>query len=143
MWFKTCNLRQKTYNLRQTPRFGEFFLYNLIGCLHIKPSVFRAIISKGDAKMDEKKYTTDDFLIVSENYTCPSWEKDTRPCRFGWTRACFFCKYADFRAEASIRRAEGLPRDKKLYSVCHNEKNKKSASDTRGNSHDCKGNHVN
>ena len=74
--------------------------------------------------MDEKKYANDGFLIVSENDTCPLWEKDTKPCRSGWTRACFFCKYADFRTEEFIRRAEEMPRGEKLYSVCRNEKNK-------------------
>ena len=74
--------------------------------------------------MNEKKYTEDGFLIVSESYTCPLWEKDTKPCRSGWTHACFFCKFADFRTEETIRRAEEMPRDEKLYSVCQNENNK-------------------
>ena len=74
--------------------------------------------------MDEKKYTGDGYLVVSENHTCELWEKDTKPCRTGWTRAFFFCKYADFRTEESIRRAEEMPRGTKLYSVCKNEKNK-------------------
>ena len=76
--------------------------------------------------MDEKKYTNDGFLIVSERHTCPLWEKDTKPCRSGWTRACFFCKYADFRTDETIRRAEELPRGEMLYSVCRNEKNIKA-----------------
>ena len=80
--------------------------------------------------MDEKKYTADGSLVVSESDTCPLWEKDMRPCRSGWTRACFFCKHADFRSENAIKRAEGLPRGTKLYSICHNEENKKSASGT-------------
>ena len=79
---------------------------------------------------ERKKYTDDGYLIVPESHTCPLWEKDTKPCRVGWTRACFFCRYADFRTEEFIRRAEESPRGTKLYSVCHNEKNRKSASDT-------------
>ena len=75
--------------------------------------------------MDEKKYTTDGFLVVSESYTCPLWEKDTKPCRSGWTKACFFCKFANFRTKAAIKRAEEMPRGTKLYSVCLNEKNKR------------------
>ena len=75
--------------------------------------------------MSEKKYTDNGFLIVSESDTCPLWEKDTRPCKSGWTRACFFCKYADFRTDETIRRAEEMPRGEKLYSVCCNEENKK------------------
>ena len=77
----------------------------------------------------EKKYTNEGLLIVSESHTCPLWEKDTRPCRSGWTRACFFCKYADFRTEEGKRRAEQMPRGAKLYSVCQNESNKESAPD--------------
>ena len=79
---------------------------------------------------ERKKYTDDGYLIVPESHTCPLWEKDTKPCRVGWTHACFFCRYADFRTEEFIRRAEESPRGTKLYSVCHNEKNRKSASDT-------------
>ena len=79
--------------------------------------------------MYKKEYTDNGFLIVSENYTCPLWEKDTKPCRSGWTRACFFCKFADFRTEETIRRTEKMPRGEMLYSVCQNENNKKSASD--------------
>ena len=81
--------------------------------------------------MSEKKFTGDGFLIVSENDTCPFWEKDTKPCRSGWTRACFFCKYADFRTEEAIRRAEEMPRGEKLYSVCRNENNKNDKGETR------------
>ena len=80
---------------------------------------------------ERKKYTDDGYLIVSESYTCPLWEKDTKPCRSGWTRACFFCRFADFRTDEFIRRAEEMPRGTKLYSVCRNEKNKKSTSDTK------------
>ena len=79
--------------------------------------------------MDEIKYTEEGFLVVSESHTCPLWEKDTTPCRSGWTRACFFCCFADFRSEEAIKRAEAMPRGTKLYSVCRNEKNKRSASD--------------
>lgn len=80
--------------------------------------------------MNEKKYNENGYLIVSEGYTCPYWEKDTKPCRSGWTRACFFCKYSDFRTEETIRRAEELPRDKMLCSVCRNENNKKAEDES-------------
>ena len=76
--------------------------------------------------MKEKKYTNDGFLIVSESDTCPYWEKDTRPCRSGWTEACFFCKYSHFRTEECIKRAEELPRGTMLYNICTNGKNKES-----------------
>ena len=74
--------------------------------------------------MIEKKYTEDGYLIVAETDKCPLWEKDTIPCYSGWTRACFFCRYTDFRTPESIRRAEEMPRGRKMYSVCHNEKNR-------------------
>lgn len=77
--------------------------------------------------MNEKKYTDDGYLIVAETDRCPLWEKDTVPCRLGRTKVCFFCKYADFRTEETIRRAEEMPRGTKLYSVCRNEENKKKA----------------
>ena len=81
--------------------------------------------------MTDKKYTEDGCLIVSESYTCPLWEKDTKPCRSGWTRACFFCKFADFRTEEFIRRAEEMPRGRKMYSVCYNEKNRMKENDPK------------
>jgi len=76
--------------------------------------------------LDEKKYRSDGYLIVSETDKCPLWEKDTVPCSSGRTKACFFCRYADFRTEETIRRAEEMPRGTKLYSVCQNENNRKS-----------------
>ena len=78
--------------------------------------------------MDEKKYTDDGHLIVAEGNTCPLWEKDTKPCRSGWTRACFFCRFADFRTEETIRRTEEMPCGTMLHSVCHNEKNRNKES---------------
>ena len=75
--------------------------------------------------MNEKKYTDDGYLIVSETDKCPLWEKDTKPCRSGWANACFFCQFADFRTEDTIRRAQEMPCGTKLYSVCQNEKNKR------------------
>ena len=80
--------------------------------------------------MNDTEYTSDGFLVVWEGHTCPLWEKDTKPCRSGWTRACFFCKYADFRTEESIRRAEEMPRGELLCSVCKNEKNRRPDSGT-------------
>ena len=78
--------------------------------------------------MIEKKYTEDGYLIVAETDKCPLWEKDTKPCRSGWTHACFFCRFTDFRTDETIRRAEESPRGTKLYSVCQNEKNRKNKS---------------
>ena len=75
--------------------------------------------------MDEKKYIDDGYLIVSETDTCPLWEKDTVPCRSGYTKLCFFCKFASFRTPEYIRRVEESLQKKKLYSVCLNKKNRK------------------
>ena len=80
--------------------------------------------------MDEKKYTNDGFLIVAETDKCTMWEADAIPCRTVRNRDCFFCKYADFRTEETIRRTEGLPRGTKLYSICQNKENKKSDMNT-------------
>jgi hypothetical protein len=74
--------------------------------------------------LSEKKYTKEGYLVVAESDKCPLWEKTTRPCNSGWTRDCFFCKYADFRTPEFIQRAEEEGINGKLYSVCHNEKNK-------------------
>lgn len=75
--------------------------------------------------MNEKKYTQDGYLIVSEMDTCPLWEKDTIPCNVGYNDHCFFCRFGKFRTPEYIRYAEEMPRGKPLYSVCRNEKNKK------------------
>ena len=75
--------------------------------------------------MIDKKYTEDGYLIVAETDKCPLWEKDIVPCRSGYTKACFFCKFADFRTEETIRCTEEMPRGTKLYTVCQNEKNRK------------------
>ena len=76
--------------------------------------------------MKDIKYTEDGYLIVSETYKCPLWEKDTLPCRTGWNPDCFFCKYADFRKAEYRAQAKNQLTNRKLYSVCHNEKNKKT-----------------
>ena len=79
--------------------------------------------------MNEKKYTKDGYLIVSEMDTCPLWEKDTSPCRCGCNDHCFFCRFSNFRTEEFIRKAEEMPRGEPLYSVCRNEKNRVKKSE--------------
>ena len=74
--------------------------------------------------MNEKKYTPDGYLIVSEMDTCPLWEKDTIPCNLGWNDRCFFCRFGGFRTSEYIRYAEEMPRGGPLHSVCRNEKNR-------------------
>ena len=80
--------------------------------------------------MNEKKHNEEGCLIVSETDTCPLWEKDTIPCRWGCHNDCFFCRFGGFRTPEYIRYAEEMPRGEPLHSVCRHEKNRKSASDT-------------
>lgn len=75
--------------------------------------------------MKDLNYTADGFLVVSELYKCPFWEKGSIPCNMGWNPDCFFCAYADFRKSEYIKRMEDEPQKGMLYSVCHNEKNRK------------------
>ena len=39
---------------------------------------------------------------------------------------CFFCKFSDFRKQEYIEKVKTDARRGVLYSVCHNEKNKKA-----------------
>lgn len=75
--------------------------------------------------MDEKKYTYEGFLIVTETDKCPLWELSDEPRLFAPTSDCFYCRYAEFRTPEFIRKAENMPKNGRLLSVCHNEKNKK------------------
>ena len=83
--------------------------------------------------MSEQKYTEDGYLIVSETDKCPLWERDTVPCRLGYTEVCFFCKFADFRTEEFRIRAEEMPRGTKLYSICQNEKKRNKEDEKEDN----------
>ena len=76
--------------------------------------------------MLDQKYADDGCLIVSETDKCPLWEKDTVPCRSGYTKVCFFCKFADFRTDEFRKRAEEMPQGEKLYSVCRHTQNRKN-----------------
>ena len=80
--------------------------------------------------MNNKKYTENGYLIVSESDKCTFWEKDTPPCTTGWNPDCFFCRYADFRKPEYRQRMQDVSTKGKLYSVCRNEKNKKAEGDT-------------
>jgi len=77
--------------------------------------------------MGEKKYNQDGWLIVCETDKCPLWEKTTSRCNLGWAEDCYYCKYSDFRTEEYIRCIEEALRTGKLYSICHNEKNRTTA----------------
>ena len=75
--------------------------------------------------MTEKKYTDDGYLLVSELSSCPFFAtgEASRRCR----EDCFYCKFSDFRKREYIERLESETRRGVLYSVCHNEKNKRTA----------------
>ena len=75
--------------------------------------------------MEEKKYTKDGSLVVSELDRCSLFEPDPlAPKSRG--ADCFFCKFSDFRRREYIERIENEALGNVLYSVCHNEKNKKT-----------------
>ena len=81
--------------------------------------------------MEEEKYTKDGCLIVSELSHCPLFERDVsapKSCRAD----CFFCKFSDFRKREYIERIETETAESVLFSVCHNEKNKKNSIEQRG-----------
>ena len=72
---------------------------------------------------EEKRYTDDGCLIVSELGRCPFFERGAsapKTC----SEDCFFCKFSDFRKREYIQRVESEMQVGVLYSVCHNEKNK-------------------
>ena len=74
-----------------------------------------------------KTYTDDGCLIVSELDECPYFEEDAPRIRLGCKKDCFFCKFSDFRKREYIAQVETESRRGVLYSVCHNDKNKKTA----------------
>lgn len=75
--------------------------------------------------MNVLSYTEEGFLIVPEIYGCSFGEEDSKPYCWGSNSDCFFCKYADFRKKDYKEQLETESRNGMLYSVCHNEKNKK------------------
>ena len=76
--------------------------------------------------MEEKRYTKDGCLIVSELSRCPFFEKDASVKR-ACAEDCFFCKFSDFRKREYIEKVESEALSGVLYSVCHNDKNKTTA----------------
>ena len=82
--------------------------------------------------MEEKKYTEDGCLIVSELSCCPYFEKEQslpKSC----SRDCYFCKFSEFRKREYIERVKSEMKVGVLYSVCHNEKNKLSSENQKNN----------
>ena len=74
---------------------------------------------------EKTRYTADGCLIVSELGQCPFFEKDSSLTRSCGIEDCFFCKFSDFRKREYIERVEVESRRGILYSICHNEKNRK------------------
>ena len=64
--------------------------------------------------MEEKQYTKDGCLIVSELSHCPFFEKDRSAPR-SCSADCFFCKFSDFRKREYIERVENEARSGILY----------------------------
>jgi hypothetical protein len=75
--------------------------------------------------LEEKKYTKDRCLIVSELSRCPFFERD-RSAPKNSSTDCFFCRFSDFRKQEYIQRIENEVPKGVLFSACHNEKNQKS-----------------
>ena len=76
---------------------------------------------------EERRYTEEGLLIVSELSRCPFFSSDTSSdgaCEF---EDCFFCKFSDFRKREYIEKMKSENHSGVLYSVCHNEKNNKLA----------------
>ena len=80
---------------------------------------------EGNAEVKELKYTREGYLIVSELYECPLWKKSSIPCYSNCAHDCYFCEYSDFRKPEYLISLTDKPVEEKLYSVCHNERNKK------------------
>ena len=78
----------------------------------------------GGIEVKELKYTNDGYLIVSELYKCPLWEKSLT-CSSGCEHDCFFCEYSDFRKPKYMLEMTNKSAGEKLYSICHNEFNRK------------------
>ncbi len=74
---------------------------------------------------EEKRYTDDGCLIVSELGRCPFFERGASAPKLCEFKDCFFCKFSDFRKREYIERVKNEARRDVLYSVCHNQKNKK------------------
>ena len=73
--------------------------------------------------LDEKKYDSNGYLIVSELSRCDLFERDLAAPK-SCSEDCFFCKFSDFRKPDYIESLKIKSPNGVLYSACHNEKNK-------------------
>ena len=74
---------------------------------------------------NEKKYDKNGFLIVSELSKCELFEKDISAPK-SCNEDCFYCRFSDFRKPDYIDALRDVSSEPILYSVCHNENNKKT-----------------
>ena len=77
------------------------------------------------SEITDKKYNSEGWLIISELSYCPNFDNG-KMGQASCLRDCFFCKFSDFRKREYIEQLETESRDGILFSVCHNEKNRKS-----------------
>ena len=75
-------------------------------------------------ELGEKRYTDEGLLIVSELDGCQLFERDESSPKL-CSHDCFFCKFSEFRQREYIEKTEEKMSRGILFSVCHNEKNKK------------------
>ena len=76
--------------------------------------------------MEEKQYTDDGVLVVTETDTCQLWEQGEQSNQILPLHDCFFCKYSDFRTIEFIQKVENVPKTGKWQSPCHNPENKRA-----------------
>ena len=76
-------------------------------------------------KILKPRYDEDGYLIISETDSCPLWEKDTIPSAFVCTKDCFYCAFSNFRQDEYMQSLGDKEKGEKLYSICHNEVNRK------------------
>ena len=108
-----------------SPFRGVFLLYFLrVFLLCFKKKVYE-YLCKGGVTVNEKKYDEDGYLIISETDSCPLWEKDTIPSAFVCTKDCFYCAFSNFRQDEYMQSLGDKEKGEKLYSICHNEFNRK------------------
>ena len=73
---------------------------------------------------DEKRYTDEGLLIVSELERCEFFEKDASAPK-ACSCDCFYCKFSNFRSREYIEQVQNEEQNGVLFGVCHNENNKK------------------
>ncbi|MBQ9987875.1 MAG: hypothetical protein IJP28_05815 [Erysipelotrichales bacterium] len=73
--------------------------------------------------LEEKRYTVDGYLLVSELSKCDLFEMDPNASLCD-NVDCFFCKFSDFRKREYIEDVNREARGGVMFSICHHEKNR-------------------